>query len=306
MNIKNIKKLALLLLLLVSAVALVSCDGDDESVDVGDNPTEITDEQQLQELMELGMTEEEASEMINEHRRWLELGTPLDYHLSEEVATEIILQMIYEEFDVVIDVEEIPTDDTPSRISLGLEFRHEDWSADGRSFWMGTITIYDVIYSDIRAMLHHFSIRIDGITGEKDILRDELQVELAFEPFITEISLNDAQLTILDSTRELDIMDDPSYANRIPDHLSTAEIGELIAKAVYEELGVNLDGHFILMNLTHFSEYSSWSAEVATENNVCTSIALVNIDAKTGEIRFIGESNHSTDNPFGLCYLGND
>ena len=279
----------------------------DKAETVDDMVLTQEEEERFEILIEWGWTEEEVLRLIIEERLRQRLATPLDYHLTEEEATDTILRLIYEAFDVVVDLSEIPIDDeAPSRMDFDISFLHEDWSNDGRSFWLGNAIIYDVIYSDIRTLLHHFIFRIDGITGEIDMLSDGVQDELNFEPIMVEISWNGKQLTIVDDTRAPSIWDDPAYANRMqPYHPTLEEIGILIAEAVYHELGVDLADHFFLMHMTHFSEYTEWLAEIATEHDVCTSLAVVRVDAQTGEIRFIGDSSHSTDNPFSGCYTGN-
>ena len=329
----NLKRL-ILLFMLVGSVVLFGCETnneqliseepiveeaiqDDANIDVVTEEIDILlapltpeEELRLQELMtrgsewglDFGMDEDVAREIIIYSR----LTIPLDYHLSEEEATEIVLRLIYETFGVVINVEDIHRPYyIPSEIFFGMDFRHEQWSSDGRSFWIGNATIYNVPYGEHQSLLHRISFRIDGITGEKDILRDWVQDELAFEPSITEISWNGMQLIALDERRGPSIWDDPSFSTRIqPHHPSIEEIGIIIAEAVYDELSVNLDGHFMLMFMEHFTEYTMWFVEVTTENDICTSIALVHVNAQTGEILFIGESAHSGDNPFSGCYLG--
>ena len=310
----NFKKLMAVSILMMAFI-FVGCQNNDEPAngesaynDNNDNRTDdapsnpvlidmaLTPEEEelVHDLLEWDTPEEVILEMIEFHR----LTVPQAHHLSEEEALEIVLQSIYETFGERIDVDDFSTFDNPGNVFFVIEFRSENWTNGERSFWLGNA----IIYSDTQDLLYEISFRIDGVTGEVDILRDELQVELEFEPTVVEISWNGMALTVVNRSRAPSVWDDPSHEARIqPEHPSVEEIGELIAEAVYNEFGGDLNGHFLLIHLTHFADHSAWMAEVATEHDRCTTFAIVHVDAQTGAILLIDESEDPSNNPFSGC-----
>jgi len=220
-------------------------------------PSEMTEEEST-ELAEM------LAEMLAEEER---NSTRLDYHLSEEEARAIGIQWIYEEFGVVIDAE--------TADHFYMRFSHEDMSGGERSFWTGSGWAGEGLFSNDFTHDHLFIFSIDGVTGERVIIVDQMQVEA----FTSEVVLGHMQVTVFDET-EIDHALMPSTITELqPYHVSVEEVVALIAEEVYEKCGVNLDGRVIHMGFRG----GFWSANIVPRHHDEAQIGFA-IDARTGEI----------------------
>ena len=242
------------------------------------------------------LTEEE----LRMHEEMIRLTTPEAHHLSEEEASAIAIQWIYEEFGFVIDVEKEHHD-------FGMVFTHEDMNGVGRSFWVAMFTEFGLAPDgksfgstpEGDSLIHHnFALNIDGITGERLVIRDESQ---PFQPAVIEVVLDQMQFTVLDHTHtgEGDVVN-PAFVSQLqPYHLSVEEATTRMAEIVYEEVGVNIDGMTLrvsFMNGFQDDGLDTWGGFVLDGLEPGSEAFNIVIDARTGElVSEVMDTRHFTE-----------
>ena len=255
---------------------------------------ELDDEAALQEAIRNEVLAiwgwDATEEEINQQVEFRMLTTPRAHHLSENDAKAIGAQWIYEEFGVRANA-------NASDHNFFVSFNHEDLGIVNQSFWMGTLEMRDfhgytengemIVYGN---SLNAFTFVIDGITGERIAIRDGM---LPLEPASTIITVGDMEVTVLDYSVEPNTCNPSFHVEQQSYHLSVEEAALLMVETIYEDFGINLDGHRIHMTLDlrlmmDETEVESWSAHVTRPDETYTAGAQlmfwVSVNAITGEI----------------------
>ena len=185
-----------------------------------------------------------SEEELNEAIAWEMLTTPRERHLSRLEALWLGVEWMYEEFGIIVDFGRYGYDYGYSPY-VWLNFEHESVGINNRSFWTGGYG--------------HILFSLDGITGERVAILDESQ---PFEFSWTEISLEDMNFKVTDTTGMF-MHIGPSFATlQMPYHFTTEEVAILVAEYVYEAFGKKIDGLYVELVLSNWDMYGNLTNQV--------------------------------------------